>query len=83
MYGVLQRQCLWGGCKYYVAFIADHTRTVWVYFMKEKNEVLTHFQNFRVLVEKQIGMHVKCLRSDGGGECFSNDFFEYLCNNEI
>jgi len=25
-----------GGCKYYVNFIGDHTRKVWVYFMKHK-----------------------------------------------
>ncbi len=25
-----------GGCKYYVSFIDDHTRKVWVYFMKHK-----------------------------------------------
>ncbi len=28
-----------GGCKYYMSFIDDHTRKVWVYFMKHKGEV--------------------------------------------
>jgi hypothetical protein len=37
-----------------------------VYFMKEKSEVFTHFQNFRMLAEKQTGLQVKCLRLDGG-----------------
>jgi len=32
-----------GGCRYYVSSIDDHTRKVWVYFMKEKSEVFTHF----------------------------------------
>ena len=32
-----------GGCKFYVTFIDDCTRKVWVYFMKEKSEVFTHF----------------------------------------
>ena len=72
-----------GGCKYYVTFIDDHTRKVWVYFMKEQSEVFTHFQNFKVMVEKQTGKHVKCLRSDGGGEYFSNEFFGYLQKNGI
>jgi transposase InsO family protein len=61
-----------------VSFIDDHTRRVWVYFMKEKSEVFTHFQNFRMLAEKQTGLQVKCLRSDGGGEYFSNEFITYL-----
>ena len=41
-----------GGCTYYVTFIDDHTRKVWVYFMKEKSEFFVHFQNFIFLVEK-------------------------------
>ncbi|MCO5596320.1 hypothetical protein L7F22_050381 [Adiantum nelumboides] len=29
-----------GQCRFYVTFIDDHTRKVWVYFMKEKSECL-------------------------------------------
>ena len=47
-----------GGCRFYVTFIDDHTRKVWVYFMKEKSEVFTHFQNFKAMVEKQTGKYV-------------------------
>ncbi len=67
-----------GGCRYYVSFSDDHTRKVWVYFMKEKNEMFTHFQNFRMLAKKQTGLQVKCLRSDGGGNYFSNEFITYM-----
>ena len=72
-----------GGCKYYVTFIDDHTRKVWVYFMKEKSEVFVYFQNFRVLVEKSTNMQVKCIRSNGGGEYFSNEFYDYLQKHGI
>ena len=51
--------------------------------MKEKSEVFVHFQNFRVLVEKQTNMQVKCIRSDGGGEYFSNEFSDYLQKHGI
>ena len=67
-----------GGCKFYVTLIDNHTRKLWVYFMKEKSEVFTHFQNFKVMVEKQTGKYVQCLRSDGGGEYFSNEFSAFL-----
>ena len=67
-----------GGCRYYVTFIDDYTRKVWVYFLKEKSEVFTHFQTFKAMVEKQSGKHVKCLRSDGGGEYFSNEFNDFF-----
>ena len=32
-----------GKCIYYVTFIDDHTRKVWVYFIKQNSEVVTHF----------------------------------------
>ena len=41
-----------GGCRFYVTFIDDHTGKVWVYFMKEKSEVFTHFQNFKAMAKK-------------------------------
>ena len=36
------------------------------------------FSISRTLAEKQTDMQVKCIRSKGGGEYFSNDFFDYL-----
>ena len=46
--------------------------------MKAKREVLQHFKHFKNIVEKEIGMQIKCLRSDGGGEYFSNEFSRFL-----
>jgi uncharacterized protein YigE (DUF2233 family) len=57
-----------GGCKYYVSFIDDHIRKVWVYFMKQKGEVFQHFLNFKAMVEKEKGASIEFLRSDGGGK---------------
>jgi transposase InsO family protein len=72
-----------GGCRYYVSFIDDHTRKVWVYFMKHKGEVFQHFLNFKAMVEKEKGVSIKCLRSDGRGKYFSNEFNEYLKEHGI
>jgi transposase InsO family protein len=72
-----------GGCKYYMSFIDDHTRKVWVNFMKHKGEMFQHCLNFKAMVEKEKGVNIKCLRSDGGGEYFSNEFSEYLREQEI
>ncbi len=35
------------------------------------------------MVEKEKGVSIKCLRSDGGGEYFSNEFNEYLKDHGI
>jgi hypothetical protein len=59
-----------GRCKYDMSFIDDHIRKVWVYFMKHKGEVFQHFLNFKAMVEKEKGVSIKCLRSNGGGKYF-------------
>ena len=53
-------------------------RNVSEYCMKAKSEVFEHFKHFKMMVEKETGMHIKCLRSDGGGEYFSNEFSKFL-----
>jgi len=49
--------------------------------MKEKREVFTHFKNFMSMAEKETGLQIKHLRSDGGREYFSNEFSSYLQKN--
>ena len=36
------------------------------------------FRISKCWAEKQTGLQVKCLRSDGGGEYFSNEFTDFL-----
>ena len=66
------------GSNYYVSFIDDHTKKVCIYCMKAKSEVFQHFKHFKNLVEKEIGMQIKCLRSNGEGGYFSNEFSRFL-----
>ena len=66
-----------GGHEYFVTFIDDATRKVWVYFIKKKDEVFGAFQKFVALVENQTGKKLKCLRSDNGGENVSKIFQEF------
>jgi transposase InsO family protein len=46
--------------------------------MCTKSDVFTHFQHFVPWIETQSGGHVKCLRSDNGGEYVSKPFLQYL-----
>ena len=52
------------GFEYYVTFIDDHFRKVWIYFLKRKKyeEVLQRFQEFKALVENQTGRKIRALR---------------------
>lgn len=42
-----------GGAKYYVTFIDDYSRKVYVYFMKNKSDTLEKFEEFKNLVENE------------------------------
>jgi len=51
--------------------------------MKQKGEVFQHFLNFKVMVEKEKGVSIKCSRSDGRGQYFLNEFSDYLKEHGI
>ena len=60
-----------GGASYFITFIDDSTRKVWVYPMARKDDAFQCFQKFLALVENMSGKKLKCLRTDNGGESMS------------
>ncbi|KAK8936753.1 hypothetical protein KSP39_PZI011993 [Platanthera zijinensis] len=70
-----------GGANYFVTFIDDYSRKVWIYFLKQKSEVFEKFRIWKTQVENQTGKRVKYLRSDNGGEYTSLEFQGY-CDQE-
>ena len=71
----------YGGALYFLTFIDDYSRRVWVYMLKRKVDVLNVFKQFKVMVEKRTGKSIKCLRTDNGGE-FTSVEFEQYCKDE-
>jgi hypothetical protein len=69
------------GFRYYVIFIDDPSHKTWIFFMKNKDEVLSKFVEFEALVENQTSKKIKALRSDNEGEYISNAFRD-LCGKE-
>ncbi|RVX02202.1 Retrovirus-related Pol polyprotein from transposon TNT 1-94 [Vitis vinifera] len=72
-----------GGSRYYITFIDDSSRKVWVYFLKNKSDVIVTFKKWKVMVETETGLKVKCLRSDNGGEYIDGGFSEYCAAQGI
>ncbi|MCO5610627.1 hypothetical protein L7F22_064866 [Adiantum nelumboides] len=70
-----------GGPHYFLTFVDDMSRKVWVYFLKNKSEVFSYFKQSKAMVEKECGRFIKTLRSDQGGE-FRSKEFEELCWNQ-
>ena len=72
-----------GGNRYFLTFIDDSSRKVWIYFLRSKDLVFEHFKLFHALVERETGKKLKCLRSDNGGEYTSRLFRGYCTEHGI
>ena len=56
------------GYDYYVTFIDDYSRKTWIYFLKNKSEVLGKLKEFKSLIENHSERRIKTLKIDNGGE---------------
>ncbi|KAG8479441.1 hypothetical protein CXB51_029725 [Gossypium anomalum] len=65
-----------GGKHYFVTFVDDFSRRVWVYTMRTKYEVLEFFLKWKTMIENQTGKKIKWLRTDNGGEYKNDPFFD-------
>ena len=63
-----------GGASYFISFIDDYSRKVWVKFLKSKDEAFMAFKHFKTEVEKETGRCIKVIRTDNGLE-FVNKVF--------
>ena len=58
------------GQKYFISFIDDYSRYMYLYMLHKKSEALDAFKIFKAEVEKQCGKQIKIVRSDRGGEYY-------------
>ena len=63
-----------GGKRYFMTLIDDASRYCYLYLLKIKDEALNYFKIYKAEVETQLDKKIKRIRSDRGGEYFSNDF---------
>lgn len=69
------------GNYYFLTFMDEFTKYMWIYLIERKSEVFTQLKKFKLHVEKQSGCKLKKLRTDGGGEYTSREFARF-CNEE-
>ena len=65
------------GSRYFLTFIDDYTTHLGV-LDRENSEVFGSFLKVKSLAKRETGRKIKCLRSDGKKEYFSNQFSSYL-----
>ena len=61
-------------------FIDDYYRMMTIMFLKQKSDAFQMFKWYLERVEKETSKSLKCLRSNKGGEFYSNEF-NNLCND--
>lgn len=64
---------------YFLTFIDEFKRYIWIYLIERMSEVFIQFKKFKLHVEKQSECKLKKLRTDGGSEYTSTEFVTF-CN---
>lgn len=71
------------GAKYFVTFIDEFSRKVWLYVLKTKGECFIRFKEFKELVKTQSEHKIKAFCLDNGGEFISNALMKFLMDHGI
>ena len=82
---------VWGPCpvesptvfRYFVTFVDDYSRTTWLYLMKNRSELFSHFRVFYDETYIQFHVYVQSLRSDNAKEYVSEQFQSFMLQNGI
>jgi transposase InsO family protein len=53
-----------GGHKYYIIFIDDFSRHIWIYFMKHHNEALSIYKNFSTIIRTHFDTSIRVFHAD-------------------
>ena len=72
-----------GGSRYFVTFVDDFSKKVWVYLLKHKSEVFAKFRIWKAEVENQTGRKIKYLRYDNGTEYTDKKFTQFCGENGV
>nr|GEU90544.1 zinc finger, CCHC-type [Tanacetum cinerariifolium] len=71
------------GKKLIFLLVDDCTRFMWAYFLTSKDQAFSSFKEFRQQIEMEMGMKLRMLKTDRGGEFTSNEFTKYCKENRI
>ena len=67
-----------GGYEYFITFTNDYLGYRYVYLMLHKSKAFEKFREYKIEVEKQLGIYIKKLWSNRGCEYLYGEFKSYL-----
>ncbi|KAJ9561968.1 hypothetical protein OSB04_007128 [Centaurea solstitialis] len=71
------------GSRYFVTFVDECTRMIWVSILKTKGEVYYAFKELHHIVKSQYRGDIQVLQSDNGGEYINHDMEQFCKDNFI
>ena len=66
-----------------VTFVHDYSRTTWLYLMKNRSELFSHFRAFCAEIHTQFHVYVQNLRSDNVKEYVLEQFQSFILQHGI
>ena len=69
--------------RYFVTFVDDYSQTTWLYLMKNRSELFSHFRAFCAKIYTQFHVSIQNLRSDNVKEYLSKQFQSFMLHNGI
>ena len=69
--------------RYFVTFVDDYSRTTWLYLMKHRSVLFSHFRAFCAEIHTQFHVYVQNLRSDNAKEYVSEQFQSFMLQHGI
>ena len=81
---------MWGPClvvsltgfRYFITFVDDYSRTTWLYLMKSRSELFSHF-SFCAEIHTQFHVYVQNSISDNAKEYVSEQFQSFMVEHDI
>ena len=71
------------GFKYFVTFVNDFSHVTWLYLMKSRSKLFSHFSAFSAEIRTQYHVFVQTLRSDDAKEYLLEPFQSFLLQHRI
>jgi hypothetical protein len=68
------------GARFFLLFVNDYSRKMWVYFQKLKSNVPNEFQKFKALVQKESSCYNTTLRSNNGKDYVQKNSITFVLN---
>jgi hypothetical protein len=69
--------------KYFMLLVNDYTRMTPIFFLRKKLEAFEHFNIYKEMVETEMDLKIKCLRSENGGDFKSEEFMDFCGEHGI